>query len=344
LSERKVDFMQNKKVDFVKFLAITISFFVLWFACGCSTKNLTQSEKVGSILVESTISGANIILDNAATGKQTPDTLFNVRVGSHKIEVEKEGYLPSPISIMVEVKADTIVQASFILLDLKYGSLEVNSNVQGATIVIDNVSTKKQTPFLFDHNLPIGTHIVSVFEEGYSNDLPAKEVVTVTTKDTVVVNFNLSPATVGPDAEGELAPNFELLDDYSDTIELYNYRGFVVIVQFWGSSCLFCIQELDFLQEQYNKYSIDSLKIFAVNYEDELAYLQEKRAEKNLTFNLLLGKESQMLKDYHLTPHVTETPITIIIDRSGLIYSWVLGYSAVTRTEMRQAFSELFGH
>ncbi|MCJ7578311.1 MAG: PEGA domain-containing protein, partial [candidate division Zixibacteria bacterium] len=115
--------MQNKKVGFVKFLAISISVLVLWFVHGCSTKNLIWTEKVGSIFVESNIPGANITVDNVATGKQTPDTLSNVKVGSHLIEVEKEGYLPSPTSIIVEVKADTIVQASFVLLDLKYGSL-----------------------------------------------------------------------------------------------------------------------------------------------------------------------------------------------------------------------------
>jgi peroxiredoxin len=168
--------------------------------------------------------------------------------------------------------------------------------------------------------------------------------VNVATGDTVVVNFNLSPATVGPDTEGELAPDFELLDDYNDMIKLYNYRGFVVIVNFWANSCPYCLLELPFLQEQYDKYSIDSLKIFAVNYEDELAYIQQKRTELNLTYNLLVGKGSQMLKDYHITPHVTETPITIIIDRSGLIYCWVQGYNASTRTEMRKALSELFGH
>jgi peroxiredoxin len=336
------------RAETIRYLKIaTASFFIFGFLgllWSCSTKNLIGTEKLGFIFVSSNIPGADIVLDNNPTGKQTPDTLFNVRVGRHKVEVEKEGYLPSPTSIIVEVKADTIVQASFILLDLKYGSLEVNSNVQGASVVIDNLSMKEQTPFLFNHNLPIGTHIISVFKEGYSNDPPAKEIVTVTTEDTTIVNFNLSPATVGPDTEGELAPDFELLDDYGDTIRLYNYRGFVVMVQFWGSSCPFCLQELDFLQAEYDIYSVDSLKIFAVNYEDELAYVQQIRAEKNLTYNLLLGEESQMLKDYHLTPHVTETPITIIIDRSGLIYCWVQGYNATTRYEMRKALSELFGH
>jgi peroxiredoxin len=309
-----------------------------------ATVDFTLTPKKGSIFVNSVPLGGSIILDHAFTGKITPDTLFDINIGDHVVLVEKSGYRPFPESLIVTVFENQTSSADFILLDTLYASLSVSSNIAGATIVRDNQATDKTTPYLFSNNIPVGTHIVSVFKQGYSNDPPAKEVVNVTTGHTVVVNFNLSSATVGPDTEGQLAPDFELLDDSSQTIRLYNYRGFVVVVQFWGSSCPFCLQELPFLQEQYIKYSIDSLKIFAVNYEDGLDYIKQKRTEDTLTYNLLVGKESQMLKDYHLTPHVTETPITIIIDRSGLIYCWVQGYNATTRYEMRKALSELFGH
>lgn len=308
------------------------------------TVDFTLTPKKGSIFVTSVPSEGNIILDHVTTGKTTPDTLFDINVGDHIVSVEKSGYLPSPESLIVTVSENQTSSAEFILLDILYGSLSVSSNVNGATIVIDNQSTDKTTPYLFLNNVPVGTHIVSVFKESYSNDSPAKEVVNISTRDTMVVNFNLSPATVGPDTEGELAPDFELQDDYGDMIKLYNYRGFVVIVQFWADYCPFCKLELPFLQEQYNKYSIDSLKIFAVNYDDGLAYIQQKRAELNLTYYLLVGKGSPMLTDYHLIPHVTSTPITIIIDRSGLIYCWVLGFNSTTQGKMLQALSELFGH
>ena len=309
--------------------------------------DFTLIQKKGSIFVNSVPAGGNIILDHVFTGKTTPDTLFDINVGDHIVSVAKSGYRSFPESLIVTVFENQTSSAEFILLDTLYGSLSVSSNTSGDTIVIDNQATDKTTPYLFLNNLPVGTHVVSVFKQGYSNDPPAKEVVNVTTGDTVVVNFSLSPATVGPDTEGQLAPDFELLDDSSHTIKLYNYRGCVVIVQFWANSCEFCKMELDFLQEQYNKYSVDSLKIFAVNYEDGLSAIKQKRTEKNLTYNLLVGKGSRMLEDYNLYHNgvkIKLTPITIIIDRSGLIYCWVQGYNAVTRTEMRTALSQLFGH
>jgi peroxiredoxin len=305
------------------------------------------TENKGSILVNSTPSGANITLDHILTGKTTPDTLFDITLGDHTVWVEKPGYLPSPESLIVTVYENQTSSAEFILLDTLYGSLSVSSNVDGATIVIDNQTATKTTPHTFFNNVTIGTHVVTVFKEAYSNDAPAKEVVSVATGDTIMVGFNLIPASVGPDTEGQLAPDFELPDDYDQLIRLYNYRGFVVIVQFWGSTCPFCLQELDFLQDEYEKYSVDSLMIFAVNYWDQLSYIQQTRTQKGLTYHLLVGKGSQMLENYNFMRDgvkIKDPPITIIIDRSGLIYCWVQGYDWRTRQEMRQALYDLFGH
>jgi peroxiredoxin len=313
-----------------------------------ATANFVLTESKGSIFVNSTPSGGNIILDHLLTGKTTPDTLFDISLGDHMVSVEKSGYLPSPESLVVTVVENQTTSAEFILLDTLFGSLSVSSNPSGATIVLDNETTDKTTPYVFFNyrdSLSVGTHVVSVFKEAYSNDAPAKEVVNVVTKDTIEVTFNLSPATVGPDTEGELAPDFELFDDYGDSIRLYNYRGFVVIVMFWANSCYFCKLELDFLQDQYEKYSIDdSLKIFAVNYEDQLVFIQQTRKDKGLTYHLLVGKGLQVLEDYNTLDK--KKPITIIMDRSGLIYSWVLGYQpgGTEEKEIRTALSELFGH
>ena len=162
--------------------------------------------------------------------------------------------------------------------------------------------------------------------------------------ETIEVTFHLNHASsVGPDSAGQLAPDFELKDDRGDSIKLYNYRGCVVIVMFWGTSCPICMSELPFLQELYEQYSIDdSLMIFAVNYENYLATIQLERDANE--YHLLVGKESQMLEDYKLWEK-EGTPITIIIDRSGLIYSWVQGYRpGIEEIEIRTALSELLGH
>jgi thiol-disulfide isomerase/thioredoxin len=336
--------MKNRKVVFLKSLAISAFLSLLWIINGCSTKIVNQAEEFGSIFVESSIPGAKIILDNLDTGKQTPDTLFNIKVGSHLVKVEMEGYLPSPNSIMMEVKIDTTVQASFTLLSLSYGSLSVSSNVQGAHIVIDNVSTGEQTPFLFDHSVAAGSHIVSVFKDGYSNDPPAKDVVTISTGDTVTLTFNITPTSVGKNA-GDITPDFNLEDDFGEWYRLYAHRGFVCMINFWALSCYYCLVELPYLQELYSEYASDSLKILGINYEDDFDIIEQKRNELGLTFFLLKGVESTVKSDLE----ITGTPVTIILDRSGKIHYYKLGFSdqpdriQQQMSIFRQKLNELFG-
>ena len=333
-----------KKTSPLRFLCISICLIMLWAFPRCSTKKLTPPEEFGSIYVNSTISGAKIFLDNSDTGKLTPDTLFDVKAGSHLIEVEMDGYLSSPQSILVDVEADKVVQASFVLLSLSYGSLSVSSNHAGASIAIDNVVTDKQTPFLFDHNITVGTHIVSVFKEGYSNDAPAKEVVSIATADTVRSEFSLSPATIGQDV-GNITPDFNLDDDFGETHRLYAYRGFVCLVNFWALSCYYCMVELPYLQQLYTEYASDSLKIMALNYEDDFDVISQKRNELDLNFVLLKDEGGAVKSDFG----VVGTPVTMIIDRSGKIFYYVLGFpDEPDRIEKemlkyREKLNEIFG-
>jgi peroxiredoxin len=306
---------------------------------------VTPPERFGSILVESSISGAKIILDNSDTAKQTPDTLKNVKVGSHLIEVEMDGYLSSPRSIVVDVEADTVVKAEFTLLSLSYGSLIVNSNIPGSGIAIDNVPADKSTPFFFDNSLPVGTHIISVFKEGHSNDAPAKEVVTISTADTVELNFSLTLATTGGKDVGNVTPDFYLEDDFGEEHRLYAYRGFVCMINFWALSCYYCMVELPYLEELFSEYAADSLKIFGLNYEDDFDLISQKRSDLDLHFTLLKDEGGAVKDNFD----VVGTPVTIIIDRSGKIYYYKLGFSdkpekiEQTMNIFRQKLNEIFG-
>jgi thiol-disulfide isomerase/thioredoxin len=331
-----------RRIDFTILLIVSLCLFIPWFIHGCSTKNLLRNEKVGSIFVQSDTAGADILLDNALTGKHTPDTLFNVKTGSHQVKVQMSGYLSSPASIIVEVKEDSLVSASFSLLSLSYGSLQVSSNVDGADIAVDNIPTGQKTPHLFSHDIPTGLHLISIFKSGYSNDSPAKQLVNISATDTVGLVFNLNPATVGQ-AVGNITPDFNLQDDYGEYHRFYAYRGYICIINFWALSCPNCMTELPYLQQLYQEYSPDSLVLFALNYEDGFDIISQKRSELGLGFILLQDAGGLVKTDYQLTG----TPVTIIIDRTGKIYYYKLGFEQSKAdqimTTFREKLNELFG-
>jgi peroxiredoxin len=319
---------------------------LIWFVIAglslftCSTKNLLFTQKFGSVFVDSHPPGAAILLDHGLTQKTTPDTLTDVPVGGHVISILQDGYLSSPESLLVGVEEDKITSVEFVLLETSKGSLKVTSNVEGAVICIDQKPTSEVTSHVFFNSVPVGEHIVSVFKEGYSNDSPAKVVVNIVTNDTSEVNFSLSPAETGVEG-GDITPDFELQDDFGFFHRLYAYRGFVTLVNFWAESCPNCMNELPYLQEIYAEYLPDSLLMFGLNYEDGFDFIRLTREEKQLTF-VLLRDMGGSVKDSYI-PTGTGTPATIILDRSGQIEYYRVGFDLRVPGEIRNKLNQLFG-
>jgi thiol-disulfide isomerase/thioredoxin len=303
----------------------------------CSTKNLLNAQKFGSIFVNSSPAGGEILLDQTVTGMVTPDTLSDVPVGTHVISINKEGFISTPDSMVISVKENEIDSAEFVLLESTKGSLKVTSNVDGATICIDNKPNTDLTPHVFFNDIPIGTHVISVFKEGYSNDNPAKEIVNIVTEDTAEVYFTLNPAEVGK-AVGNITLDFELEDDYHVWHRFYAYRGFVTVINFWATDCPNCMKELPYLQEIDTLYRTDSLKIFGINYHEDFDVIQQTRQNFQLTFTLLRDMDSAVKNSYNLPG----TPVTFILDRGGKIYYYLEGFKVSNVGTLKQKLDELF--
>ncbi|MGB2988594.1 MAG: PEGA domain-containing protein [Candidatus Zixiibacteriota bacterium] len=310
----------------------------------CSTKNLLGTDSTGSVFVNSNPAGADIIVDQTLTGKKTPDTVFDIAVGDHTISVSRSGYMVSPDSVVIMVSEDQTDTIEFTLLESDKGSLKVSSNAAGATICIDNQPTAEVTPHVFFNSIPVGPHIISIFKEGYSNENPAKEILDVVTGDTAEVDFALEPATVGKE-EGNITPDFRLQDDYGFWRQFYAYRGFVTIVFFWASDCVPCMEEMPHLQEIYAEYEADTLIIFGINYggdfgQEGFEVIRRVRDEEEITFTFLKGVGTSVRGDYE----VTETPVTIILDREGKIYYYQVAFvDWYVPAKLREKLDELFG-
>ncbi|KPL00073.1 MAG: hypothetical protein AMJ90_08845 [candidate division Zixibacteria bacterium SM23_73_2] len=210
---------------------IYAGFFLVLFLFTCSTRNPGKDEVFGAIYVKSNILGAEIFLDSDPTGKVTPDTLLDVPTGSHQVSIKKFGYSSNPKDTTIWLEAWTLDSAAFILEKLYYGFLKVFSNPAGAMIVIDNDSIGERTPAILE-SVPTGKHIVSVYKDSYSTDLPGKVVVDLVQNETAEATFNLTSGTPGTSV-GDIPPNFNLQDDYNNWENLYNHRGYVVILNFW---------------------------------------------------------------------------------------------------------------
>lgn len=87
----------------------------------------------GSIRVESSVSGAQVLLDGRSTGKTTPCTIEEVPSGSHHISVQIAKYAPRQLDVVVN---DGEIASANAILDARFAQLTVNS-LSGAQISID---------------------------------------------------------------------------------------------------------------------------------------------------------------------------------------------------------------
>jgi len=142
----------------------------------------------GSIVVNSTPSGAAITLDGTESGQVTPYTFDTLTPGEHTIAVNLAGY--EPASQTVNVVAGSSVTADFTLVEISNpttGSIIVNSTPAGAAITLDDTETSKVTPHTFDSLTP-GEHTVAVNLAGYE---PASQTVSVIAGSSVTADFTL---------------------------------------------------------------------------------------------------------------------------------------------------------
>lgn len=123
-------------------------------------------KEIGSILVDSDVNGAEVLLDGNAQPDKTPTLLADIAAGPHVIEVRKPPALPWRQTVQVEpgktVKVTAELKAS---IGGEGGNIRVISNVEGALVYLDG---EERGPAPIDlENIPAGNHVVEVKAAGF---------------------------------------------------------------------------------------------------------------------------------------------------------------------------------
>ncbi|MGH8133403.1 MAG: TlpA disulfide reductase family protein [Steroidobacteraceae bacterium] len=128
------------------------------------------------------------------------------------------------------------------------------------------------------------------------------------------------PALAGPG--GTPAPQFTLAARSGHDVSLAQYKGQVVMLNFWASWCGPCRQEMPLLEEIYRKYHKLGFTLLGVNVEPDSDAANEWLKQTPVSFPILYDKESKVSRLYD----VEGMPSTVIIDRSGKVRMLHRGY------------------
>jgi peroxiredoxin len=131
----------------------------------------------------------------------------------------------------------------------------------------------------------------------------------------------IASSAFAADASGP-APAFTLATLDGSQGALSQYKGQVVMVNFWATWCGPCQQEMPLLDQMYKKYKPAGFTLIGVNVDKDAPPVKELLARKPVSFPVMLDPANQVSKAYH----VDEMPSSVIIDRKGEIRYIHRGY------------------
>jgi thiol-disulfide isomerase/thioredoxin len=118
------------------------------------------------------------------------------------------------------------------------------------------------------------------------------------------------------------APQFTLDSRAGSKISLAQYKGQVVMLNFWASWCGPCRQEMPLLENIYKKYNKMGFTLIGVNVEPDSKAAEGFLQQTPVSFPVIYDKDSTVSKAYD----VSGMPSTVIIDRKGNIRVLHRGY------------------
>ena len=116
------------------------------------------------------------------------------------------------------------------------------------------------------------------------------------------------------------APDFELKTGAGEKVRLSDYRGKVVLLNFWATWCGPCRRELPTVAKLYGEFKDSGLVVFGVNDEDRST--AKKYLEKEGLALPFLDDSSQKA---HRLYHVNAIPTVFLIDPQGKVVKYFRG-------------------
>ena len=131
----------------------------------------------------------------------------------------------------------------------------------------------------------------------------------------------IAPLTNAVTSEGQ-AGNFTLKSASGENIRLSEYRGQVVLINFWASWCGPCRQEMPHLDAIHKKYEPLGFTVFGVNVEQDRKMADKILRDIPVSFPILFDDNNQVSELYD----VDAMPVTVMVDRNGEIRFMHRGY------------------
>lgn len=126
--------------------------------------------------------------------------------------------------------------------------------------------------------------------------------------------------------ESKLAPDFSLTDLEGRKLNLADYKGKVVLLDFWATWCGPCRTEIPHFVEMQNKYGPEGFQVIGISMDDDAKPVREFYQQYKLNYPAAVG-DDKLAERYG---GVLGLPVNFILDREGRIHARHLGATDVS--------------
>jgi cytochrome c biogenesis protein CcmG/thiol:disulfide interchange protein DsbE len=142
-----------------------------------------------------------------------------------------------------------------------------------------------------------------------------------------------------PETAGNPAPSFTLQDLNGKQVSLSDFRGKVVVLDFWATWCPPCVKEIPHFIELYEQYKDKGFAMVGISVDREGVSVVKSFAGKHRINYPILMTDGQVDKAYG---GITGIPTTFVIDRAGNIRQKYVGYrdKAVFEADIKALLAE----
>jgi thiol-disulfide isomerase/thioredoxin len=130
----------------------------------------------------------------------------------------------------------------------------------------------------------------------------------------VAVQCFRPPAETGAVEIGQAAPQFMLPDISGREVTLDHYKGKIVILDFWQTTCGPCRYTMPMLDQIQDEYS-GKLSVLAINLQEPKELVRNYILEQNLHSRVLLDSEYSVGDRYG----IFAIPMQFLIDQNGIV-------------------------
>jgi cytochrome c biogenesis protein CcmG, thiol:disulfide interchange protein DsbE len=131
------------------------------------------------------------------------------------------------------------------------------------------------------------------------------------------------------------APDFTLPDLDGNEVALSDYRGDVVLINFWATWCPPCRVEMPEMEAVYRDYRDEGFEILGVDQREPVELVESFVTERGFSWIFLLDEEFEVSREYS----ANAIPRSILVDRDGtVVHIWT---GPLTRSALERQLSDV---